>query len=84
MTIAPQGTMRILELITAQNGEKKHPVVKTINNKKTYSMMNKTIYIAPEVEQINVRFEENIMSVAENASAPKMNTQSAEAWGDWE
>lgn len=24
--------------------------------------MNKTIYIAPEVEQISVRFEENIMS----------------------
>ena len=24
--------------------------------------MNKTIYIAPEVEQIKVRFEENIMS----------------------
>ena len=46
--------------------------------------MNKTIYIAPEVEQIKVRFEENIMSVAENASAPKMNTQSATDWGDWE
>ena len=46
--------------------------------------MNKTIYSAPEVEQIKVRFEENIMSVTENASAPKMNTQSAADWGDWE
>ena len=46
--------------------------------------MNKTIYTAPATEQINVRFEENIMSVAENASAPKMNTQSADDWGVWE
>ena len=35
MTIAPQGTMRILELITAQNGEITSPT-KEINNKKTY------------------------------------------------
>ena len=82
MTIAPQGTMRILELITAQIGEITSPS-EEINNKKLIGM-NKTIYTAPQVEQIQVRFEENIMSVAENASAPKMNTQSATDWGDWE
>ena len=46
--------------------------------------MNKTIYIAPDVEQISVRFEENIMSVAEKTNAPKMSTESATDWGDWE
>ena len=45
--------------------------------------MNKTIYIAPEVEQIKVRFEENIMSAAKT-NAPKMSTESADAWGEWE
>ncbi|MBR1574175.1 MAG: hypothetical protein IJ652_04940 [Bacteroidales bacterium] len=45
--------------------------------------MNKTIYIAPEVEQIKVRFEENIMSAAKT-NAPKMSTESADDWGDWE
>ena len=67
MTIAPQGTMRILELITAQNGEITSPS-EEINNKKLIGM-NKTIYIAPEVEQISVRFEENIMS-NDRLSAP--------------
>ena len=45
--------------------------------------MNKTIYIAPEVEQIKVRFEEYIMSAAKT-NAPKMDTDSANDWGDWE
>ena len=81
MTIAPQGTMRILELITAQNGEITSPS-EEINNKKLIGM-NKTIYIAPEVEQIKVRFEENIMSAAKT-NAPKMDTESADAWGEWE
>ena len=34
--------------------------------------MKKTIYEAPNVEQINVRFEENIMSV-KNVGASKLS-----------
>ena len=40
--------------------------------------MNKTIYSAPEVEQIQVRFEENIMSKVE-----RLNTVNG-TWDDEE
>ena len=42
--------------------------------------MKKTIYVAPDAEQITVRFEENIMS-EQVPSARKMNTGSIE-WED--
>ncbi len=46
--------------------------------------MKKTIYEAPMMEQIQVRFEQNIMS-NKAASAPKqMTTHDSSEWGDWE
>ena len=47
--------------------------------------MKKTIYEAPQMEQIQVRFEENIMSdVQRAASAPDMTKHTADDWGEWE
>ena len=45
--------------------------------------MKKTIYTAPDVEQMEIRFEENIMS-AKAAAAPNMTTHNSDEWGDWE
>lgn len=45
--------------------------------------MKKTIYEAPMMEQIQVRFEQNIMS-NRAASAPDMTKHTADEWGDWE
>ena len=47
--------------------------------------MKKTIYEAPAAEQINVRFEENIMSVKSSSAPEAMDTtHSASEWGGWQ
>jgi hypothetical protein len=45
--------------------------------------MKKQNYEAPVMEQINVRFEENIMSAKANGPAD-MTTHNASEWGNWE
>ena len=70
-------------MVCRPNGKNKiYPANLKLITKKLIGM-NKTIYIAPEVEQIKVRFEENIMSAAKT-NAPKMSTESADDWGVWE
>ena len=48
--------------------------------------MKKNLYFAPAVEQIEVRFEENILSVKTPTGPGKMDTtsHSASEWGDWQ
>ena len=45
--------------------------------------MKKQFYSAPAAEQIEVKFEENIMS-QKAAAAPNMTTHTADEWGSWE
>ncbi len=45
--------------------------------------MIKKNYEAPEVEQMVIRFEENIMSTRA-ATAPDMTKHDSSDWGDWE
>ena len=47
-------------------------------------MKKKLIYEAPVTEQIQVRFEQNIMSVQNPTSPAKMDTHDSDYWGDWE
>ena len=46
--------------------------------------MKKTLYEAPAVEQMNIRFEENILSNKAASSPNNMTTHTATEWGDWE
>ena len=48
--------------------------------------MQKNLYIAPQAEQIQIKFEENIMSTTTPKSPANMNTDhNADEWGDgWE
>ena len=46
--------------------------------------MKKTLYEAPAVEQMNIRFEENILSNKAASSPEKMTTQESTIWGTWE
>ena len=46
-------------------------------------MKKKMTYFAPETEQMDIKFEQNIMSVTSETVA-NMTTHNASEWGDWE
>lgn len=46
-------------------------------------MNKKMTYFAPVTEQMNIRFEQNIMST-KTATAPDMTKHDSSDWGDWE
>ncbi len=46
--------------------------------------MIKKNYEAPEVEQMVIRFEQNIMSTRAASSPDNMTVKGADTWGDWE
>lgn len=47
-------------------------------------MNKKMTYEAPATEQMNIRFEQNIMSTKAANSPADMTVNGADTWGDWE